>query len=318
MTRRALVLLAGLALLGGCSTADSGNDSPPASNSDRPSATPAARFAVPDGAWLIALEVVQNRRDPLDDEQRVFLSYQPETGAATYRILPPDTKESGGTTDDQSTGTPGQDAELQVSADYQRSVRAVGTTGSERQSGTVTVFTLATGAAQKLDLRQITGDIRLEPRRVVFDPKDPDMLRVLAADKKIWTVNVATQKATEAGTTTINPDDAWFDPATGDVTQGLDGKDRPIPGGVVLDSDKDYPDLPGSLPDYIKTDDGTVWAFAEEGTGSLAAQQLRVYKLPPGAADWTLLPGKPTPTLVSGLPGVERIKSVDWARPPLR
>ncbi|TCP53005.1 hypothetical protein EV191_10566 [Tamaricihabitans halophyticus] len=250
---------------------------------------------MPDNSWVVMVEYEGG--PPEEEDRYVYLSYAPETGETVTAPLqmPADG-------DDRWRDDP-----LALSADYQHSLRDVITSSREQSSGSIPVYSLADGTQRSVDLRELTGDIRLEPLQVVFDGTDPNTLHVGAADGSVWSVDLAAQTATKSDVTITNPtrpdpeSDRLFPwqfaaDGSGAIVERTTTDDEfedttHLAGTEALPHEEreQLPDLPVHLDRVVRTDDGMIMGFVVEGDDT---RVLRAYRIPADAGpsgDWERL-----------------------------
>lgn len=285
-------------ILAGCG--DSGTAEEPEPSAGATTQSPAAGAA--DGDWLIRFSTAEGA----DGEQSrpVYVRYNPTTGAASVRALPRVTASDAGP-DDQV---------LLTSADHTRAILDIGIPAAQRASGKLPVHGLDDDSVATLDIRAVTGVPTLRPIAWAFDPVAAEVLRVVASDRTVWKVDLATMTATQESR--LPRREGWifgngFDKATGmpyiesidsDETEPAGNGDsdvRPVErqGGTLIRYDgADLPGLPKPPCGFaggFQFDDGAAWLFCAD-TPSISA-----YRVQEGDETWESF-GVPSPDVVPG------------------
>jgi hypothetical protein len=292
-TRAALVAaLLGIALAG-CGAAGTGQPRDDAASG--PGAASAA-----EGDWLLRFTTAEGA----DGEQArsVYVSYNPTTGQASARSLPP-VIASDARQDEQV---------LLVSADHTRAVPDTAIPTAERRSGKLTIYSVTGESTETLDIRALTGKPDLKAVAWAFDPVDADRLRIVDSGRVVWKVDLASQSASEERT--LPSREGWiygngFDKATGepyiesidsDETEPAGNGDNDVravqrQGGTLVRYDGEeldgLPKPPCGFAGGFAFDGGIVWLFCAD-TPSIVAYQAH-----PGGASWHAY-GMPSPKLV--------------------
>lgn len=233
------------------------------------------------GDWLLRFTTSEGA----DGEQAraVYVRYNPTTGAASTRSLPP-LIASDASQDEQV---------LLVSADHRRAIPDTGVPKAESRTGKLILYSLVSDATQTLDIRALTGRPDLRAVGWAFDPVAADVLRIVDSGLGVWKVDLAAKSATQEGT--LPRRDGWifgngFDKATGkpyiesidsDQTEPAgngDSDTRPVQrqGGTLLRYDgeplADLPKPPCGFAGGFEYADGATWLFCAD-TPSIAAYQ---------------------------------------------
>jgi hypothetical protein len=306
-TRHAAIVAAACAALAlaGCGSEDpapkaKAKASASASPSVSPSASPSdpaasADTALGQGGWLLAVSTAGGA--DAEKATTTYLTYDPSTGKATARRMP-------------GVSTPNADvpdAALLVSGDRRWAVPDTGVSRSETSSGRLTVYSTTSRATKVLDLRRLTGESTLKPLGWAFDPRQPELLRVVDSRNRVWSLAVSGGRAAPAGTLAKGP---WVfadgfnrntglpyvESITSEATKPAgNGKADTTPvsraGGTVLGSGSTglaaLPSSPCRLGAAFTTADGTTWEFCADSA------TVRAYVLAKGATTWSPY-GKPS------------------------
>jgi hypothetical protein len=286
--------------LSGCGDTSGDKAGTPAGAGAGTSAAKSAEAKADNGDWLLRFTTAEGA----DGEQAraVYVRYNPTTGAAASRSLPP-VIASDASQDEQA---------LMVSADHAKAIPDTGVPKAESRSGRLTVYSLSSDATQTVDIRALTGQADLKPVGWAFDPTAPDVLRVVDSGLGVWKVDLAAKSAKLERT--LPHRDGWifgngFDKATGepyiesidsDQTEPAgngDSDTRPVQrqGGTLLRYDGeplvDLPKPPCGFAGGFQYDDGSAWLFCAD-TPSIAA-----YRATRGGASWEAF-GTPSSAIV--------------------
>lgn len=293
----AATALATLLLTAGCGDQGTGKDTTaPAGSSGSPAA---ADTALGEGTWLLALSTAGGA--DAETSTTVYVSYDPSTGEATTRKMPPV----------QAASANNGDAALLISGNREWAIPDTATSREEERSGRLTVQSMAGTATKVLDVRALTGQADLKPVGWAFDPTKPDTLRVVGGDNTVWSLSVSGGKATREAPLAKGP---WI------FTDGFN-KNTGVPYVESIDSDATKPAGNGPADTSpVQRADGTVLASGSEqltalppspcrlGGGFTAADgtswifcaekpTLSTYYLPKDAQKWEPY-GKPSPAVV--------------------
>lgn len=255
----------------------------------RPSAPTTTAVSAPSGDWLLRFTTAGGA----DGERigAVYVRYDPTTGEAAARRLPPVNAEDAG---------PDEEA-LLVSADHTRAIPDTGVPKSQASTGRLVIYSLSSDATETLDIHAATGKPALRAVGWAFDPVAADVLRVVDADGGVWKVDLTAKTAIQEGT--LPSRDGWifgngFDKNTGepyiesidsDQTEPAgngDSDTRPLQrqAGTLFRYDgEDLDGLPKPPCDFaggFRFDDGRAWLFCAD-TPSITA-----YQLAEGGASW--------------------------------
>jgi len=282
-------------------TAACGNEtsSPPDSTSDSgqddSSSSAEVDTSAADGDWLLGLQTAGGA--DAESATTVYVTYNPATGQASARTLPP-VKTPSAETDD---------AVLLVSSDRQWAIPDTEITPAEERSGQLKVYSLPKGDATAIDIRQRTGQSDVKAVGWAFDPQQPHTLRVVDTKNRVWAVDVTGGKATQEKSLATGE---WFfnngfNHATGEpYMESIENDDTnpagngvadtsPITrdGGTVLANDAKaltgLPPSPCRLGAAFVDGNGTTWAFCADKAS------LSTYYLPKDGEEWTAY-GKPS------------------------
>lgn len=250
---------------------------------DRPAApaTTADATHAGEGEWLLRFTTASGA----DGERvgAVYVRYDPTTGAAAARRLPPVVASDAG---------PEEDA-LLVSADHTRAIQDTAVPKAQAQTGELVLYSLTSDATETLDVRAATGKPGLVAVAWAFDPVAADVLRVVDTDGVVWKVDLAAKTAGQESTLPTKA--GWifgngFDRNTGkpyiesidsDQTEPAgngDSDTRPVArqGGTLFTYDGgDLTGLPKPPCDFaggFRFDDGAAWLFCAD-TPSVTAYQ---------------------------------------------
>ncbi len=274
---------------------DEGQTAP--TDDETPSATPApeADTSAGEGDWLLGLQSAGGADG--ETSTTVYVTYNPSTGAAQATSLP----------GVQAASASAQQAALLVSGDRQWAIPDTGISRAGETSGRLKVYSLATGKATVLDLRERSGTDDLKPIAWAFDPERADTLRVVDTANRIWAVNVAGGKAVQEGSLpkgpwvftngfNFNTGEPWVESIDSDATNPPgNGPSDTSPvrraGGTVLPAGSDamteLPASPCRLGAGFTDESGVSWAFCADKPA------LTTYYLPQGSETWTPY-GKPS------------------------
>jgi hypothetical protein len=295
------IAVAAVALLGLTASACGDAGAPEPSATD-PASSPSAQVR-DTGTWLLRFTTAGGADG--ERARAVYVSYDPRTGAATARALPAVTGSDAGQ-DEQA---------LLVSADHAWAIPDTGVPRSQARTGRLVLYSIAGAATRTLDIRAATGQRDLRARAWAFDPTDADALRVVDADRQVWTVDLTTSRATRTGELPHHP--GWiygngFDKNTAvPYIESVDsfvtdpagnGEDdtRPVQrqGGVLVRYDggdlDGLPDPPCGFAGGFEFRDGDAWLFCAD-TPSIVA-----YRLGEGADPRWDAVGTPSPKVVPG------------------
>ncbi|HEX2893386.1 MAG TPA: hypothetical protein VHO29_05225 [Marmoricola sp.] len=288
------VALAVLALSGCGDTADKADPKAAASANE----TAVAKAG--DGDWLLRFTTAEGADG--EEARAVYVRYNPKTGAATTRSLPPV----------MATDASQDEEVLTVSADHTRAIADTGVPKDESRTGKLRIYSLTSDATQTVDIRAITGRPDLTPVGWAFDPTKPELLRVVDSGLTVWKVDLAAKSAKREST--LPRREGWifgngFDKTTGepyiesidsDLTEPAgngDSDTRPVQreGGTLLRYDgeplADLPKPPCGFAGGFQYDDGSAWLFCAD-TPSITAYQVQK-----GGASWERF-GTPSPAIV--------------------
>jgi hypothetical protein len=292
-TRLAAGLVAGLlTLAAGCGDAKS--DAPSDAGSTGSTA------AVAEGDWLLRFVTAEGADG--ERERSVYVRYNPTTGEAHARSLPPVTA-SDARQDEQV---------LLVSADHLWAVPDTSVPKPERATGKLALYSVTDDTTRTVDIRSLSGQPGLRPVAWAFDPTAAGVLRVVDVDQVVWKVDLAGQSATKESQ--LPKRSGWifgngFDKSTGepyiesidsDQTEPAgngDSDTRPIQrqGGTLVRYDGEelegLPKPPCGFAGGFQFDSGQAWLFCAD-TPSIAA-----YQADKGGAKWEPY-GTPSPKIV--------------------
>ena len=233
------------------------------------------------GDWLLRFTTAEG--DDGEQSRAVYVRYNPTTGAATPRALPPVTA-SDASQDEQV---------LMVSADHAWAIPDTGVPNAEARTGKLTIYSLSSDATQSVDIRALTGQPDLKALGWAFDPTDSHLLRVVDSGLGVWKVDLAARSAKQEAT--LPRRDGWifgngFDKTTGEpYTESIDSDQtepagngdsdlRPVQrqGGTLLRYDGEpldaLPKPPCGFAGGFQYDDGSAWLFCAD-TPSISAYQ---------------------------------------------
>jgi hypothetical protein len=265
-----------LLMTAACGDAEITSDSKkPDSKDDKTPSAAAADTSAGEGNWLLAMQTAGG--SDAETATTTYLTFNPSTGQATARKLP----------GVQAGSASPEQAALLVSADRRWAIPDTEITRSEENSGRLKVYSLDTGNAKVVDIRQRSGEGDLKAIGWAFDPERADTLRIVDTANRIWAVNVAGGKATQEGTLAKGP---WV------FTNGFN-RNTGEPYMESIDSDATNPAGNGPTDaSPITRDSGTVLPNGSEGLTKLPASPCR---LGAGFTDangvtWTFCADKPT------------------------
>jgi len=285
----AAVLLVSVA--GGCG--DTGTDAPATH-------TTSAAADAGTGEWLLRFTTAEGADG--EKSRAVYVRFDPATGAATSRPLPPTT----------ATDASQDEQVLLVSADHAWALPDTGIPKDQAHSGKLVLYSVSTDATQTLDIRAATGKPDLRAQAWAFDPADANVLRVVDSGLGVWKVDLAGKTATREAT--LSTRSGWifangFDKTTGepyvesidsDQTEPAGNGDsdvRPVQrqGGTLIRYDGEaldgLPKPPCGFTGGFQFDGGIAWLFCAD-TPSITAYQAH-----PDGASWHAF-GKPSPKIV--------------------
>ena len=255
--------------------------------------TPSATSAPVDtasaaGNWLLGMTSAGGADG--ETTTTTYITYNPATGASSAVKLP-GVRTAQASPEEQS---------LLVSADRRWAIPDTVIPREQEKSGKLTVYSLADGGTQVVDIDQRAGE---DVRAIgwAFDPQRPDTLRVVDTANRIWAVRVPAGKATREGSLPKGP---WvftngFNRNTGEpyVTSIESEKTNPAgngtedtspverAGGTVLPSGSttlgELPQSPCRLGAGYTDADGVTWAFCAD------KPTVSAYYLPEDGTEWT-------------------------------
>jgi hypothetical protein len=305
-TRAVAALLAALVATGlsGCGDKSAGKPSAPAMTDS----------SVHDGDWVLRFSTAGG----VDGEKvgAVYVRYNPTTGAAAVRKLPALTA-TDASTDEEA---------LLVSADHAWAIQDTGVPKSQASTGKLLLYSVSSDETKTLDIRALTGKPDLRATGWAFDPAVANVLRVVDADHAVWTVDLAAQTASQAGT--LPNRDGWifgngFDKNTGEPYIESIDSDQTEPAGngdtdtspvqredgtlVRYDGQElgGLPQPPCGFGGGFRFDDGTTWMFCAD-TPSISA-----YRIAKDGTSWEPY-GEPSADVVPG-----EAVALSFALPPV-
>lgn len=299
-TTVAAAAAASLLLLAGCGSVSVSKDdggsasSGSSTTSPSPSAAPTVDTTAAAGNWLLGMSSAGGADG--ETTTTTYITYNPATGASSA-IKMPGVK--------AATASP-EEQPLLVSADRRWAVPDTVIPRAEEKNGQLTVYSLADGGTQVIDIRKRTGQ-DVSAIGWAFDPKRPDTLRVVDTRNRVWAVSVTGSGATRDGSLPKGP---WvftngFNRNTGRpyVTSIESEKTKPAgngtadtspvsrAGGTVLPANsagfKDLPASPCRLGAGYTDSDGVTWEFCAD------KPTISSYYVAKGAQQWTAY-GKPS------------------------
>ncbi|RNL62063.1 hypothetical protein EFK50_09575 [Nocardioides marmoriginsengisoli] len=293
----ALVTVGALLLAAGCGSGD-------------PDATPSAGSSsdAPEGAdlvggdWLLRFTVESGGEGELT--AAVYVAYNPSTGTATARRLPtalnPDTYSDG--------------VAVLVSGDQKVALQDTGVPRSQGRQGRLTVYSTTTDAKRVVDVRALTGRPDLIAVGAAFDPKEPEVLRVVDTERAVWRLDLVAGTGARDGS--LPRHRGWifangFDKNTGlpyiedtdseatlPAGNGI-GDVRPVQrrgGEIRVDDGTEKPGEPATPCGFsggFVAEDGTTWLFCAD------TARISAYRLLKGGTTWEPV-GKASPPIVPG------------------
>jgi hypothetical protein len=289
-------------LLGGCgsvsvSSKDDGR-SASAGSSDTPTPSPSATATVDTtaaaGNWLLGMSSAGGADG--ETSTTTYITYNPATGASSA-IKMPGVKTATASPEEQS---------LLVSTDRRWAIPDTVIPRAEEKSGQLTVYSLADGGTEVIDIRKRTGQ-DVGAIGWAFDPKRPDTLRVVDTANRVWALSVSGTRATREGSLPKGP---WvftngFNRNTGEpYVSSIESEETkpagngtadtsPVSraGGTVLPaSSAGFEDLPASpcrLGAGFTDADGVTWEFCAD------KPTVSSYYLAKDGQEWTAY-GKPS------------------------
>jgi hypothetical protein len=234
-------VLTALLLTSACGDESDATDTPQAGSGNDDGSSAAARVdtSAAEGDWLLALQTAGGA--DAETATTVYITYNPATGEASTRKMPPVKAGSAGP----------EDAGLLISADRQWAIPDTEITNSEKNSGKLKVYSLARGDAALVDIRKATGDNGLKALGWAFDPQRPHTLRVVDTKNRVWAVDVTGGKAAAEAPLAKGP---WF------FSNGFN-RNTGVPWVESIDSDATKPAGNGVADTAaITRDGGTVLA----------------------------------------------------------
>lgn len=309
-TRAAFAVLSVLVAmaLGGC-----GDDGTTA----RRDSTKASQASVDatEGDWLLRFTTAEGADG--ERARSVYVRYNPTTGAASARSLPP-VIASDASQDEQV---------LQVSADHTRAVQDTSVPKTESRTGKLTIYSVTADTTETLDVRAVTGQPELRAVAWAFDPVDPDVLRVVDSARRVWKVDLAARSATQEAT--LPAREGWifgngFDKNTGEPYIESIDSDQTEPagngdsdtraverqGGTLIRYDgaalADLPEPPCGFAGGFRFAGGEAWLFCAD-TPSIAT-----YRYDTAGHAWKAF-GMPSPKVVPAVAA-----ELTFALPPVQ
>lgn len=239
--------------------------------------------------WLLRFNTASGAEG--ETTHAVYVRYTPSTGATTVRRLPGLTS--------QDTYADAQ--ALMVSADQEFVLLDSRVSAADRKAGRLTVFALDNDKTLAVDVRGWSKVAGLKPVGAAFDPAEPQLLRVVDSDKRVWRVDLAARTAVRDGD--LPKRAGWiyangFDKNTGlPFIESLDSPEtlpagngdddvRPVErrGGVIRVVDGSTvagePALPCGFAGGFAVKDGATWLFCAD------TPKLSTYRLAKGGDAW--------------------------------
>lgn len=258
-------------------------------------AAPAADTSAGEGNWLLAMTTAGG--SDAESSSTVYLTYNPSTGAATRRVIPPVKGPS---------ATPEQ-AALLISADRTWAIPDTSISRAEEKSGRLKVYSLTGATAKVIDIRNRAGQDNVNAIGWAFDPARADTLRVVDTRNRVWAVNVAGGKATQESKLAsgpwvftngfnVNSGEPWVESIDSDATKPAgngpaDSSPVSRDAGTVLPSGSPglakLPASPCRLAAGFTDSTGVTWAFCADSA------TVATFYLPKDAQQWTAY-GKPS------------------------
>jgi hypothetical protein len=296
-TNRRAALVAG-ALVGLVITTGCGSVEAPTKAVEGSTGSAAADLG--DGDWLLRFTVESGG----DGEamSAVYVTYNPATGAAKARRLPAV----------MSPDTYSDTVAVLVSGDRKWALLDARIPKPAGPSGKVRVYATGSDASRVVDVRALTGVADLRAVGAAFDPREPELLRVVDSERRVWKLDLVGGTGARDGDLPSHP--GWF------FANGFD-KNTGLPYIEDTDSEATLPagngigDIRPVLRDggQIRIDDGTEHAgepaepcgfaggfvTAEETVWIFCADTARIsaYRLDKGAEAWEPV-GKASPSIV--------------------
>lgn len=304
----ALVLLA----LGAAGCGSNGEPS-----SGRPAAaasSDAAEAAAGNGDWLLRFTTAEGS----DGEQSrsVLVRYNPTTGAAATRSLPV-----------MNATDASQDEEaLLVSADHTRAIPDTGVPKDEAATGKLVVYSVAGDGTETVDIHALTHQPDLKAVGWAFDPRAPEVLRVVDSRLTVWKVDLAAKTATREATLprregwifgngfAKNTGEPYIESIDSDATEpaGLGDSDTsPVQrqGGTLIRYDGEplvgLPKPPCGFAGGFQYADGSAWLFCADTPSITAYQAVK------GGTSWHRF-GTPSAALLP-----KTVADLSFALPPV-
>lgn len=239
--------------------------------------------------WLLRFNTAGGAEG--ETSQAVYVRYTPSTGATTVRRLP-----------GLSTTDTYADAQaLMVSADQQYALLDSRVSAADRKAGRLTVYPLDSDKTVVLDVRGWSKAADLTPVAAAFDPAEPQLLRVVDSEKRVWRVDLVARTAVRDGD--LPKRAGWiyangFDKNTGlPFIEALDSPEtlpagngdddvRPVErrGGVIRVVDGNAvagePALPCGFAGGFTVKDGAAWLFCAD------TPKISTYRLAKGGDAW--------------------------------
>ncbi|MCW2846942.1 MAG: hypothetical protein JWR90_916 [Marmoricola sp.] len=270
------------------------------------SASPTPDTSAGTGTWLLGMTTAGGADG--ESTTTTYVAYNPTTGEATKRALPPVSAAS---------ATPEQ-AALLVSASRKWAIPDTGISHAEEKSRKLKVYSLTDDTSTVVDIRQRSGQADLDPIGWAFDPARADTLRIVDTKNRVWAVSVAGGKATQESKLASGP---WvftngFNPNTGEPwVESIDSDETKPAGNGAADTSPVQRDggtvLPSGSPGLAKLPTspcrlGAGYTDSTGGSWTFCADDAAVstYHLAEGAQAWAAFgkPSQPVAPIAAGFP----------------
>jgi hypothetical protein len=253
------------------------------------------------GDWLLRFATAEGA----DGEQSraVYVHYDPATGAASARALPPQ----------RTMDVSGDEQVLLVSADHRWALPDTAVPKAQARAGKLVIYSTTDDRTETLDVGAATGKDDVRAVGWAFDPTEAAVLRLVDSRLRVWRVDLSAHTATQERQLPRRA--GWifgngFDKNTGepyvesidsdqtDPAGSGDSDTRPVERqhGTVVPYDGEpldgLPTPPCGVAGAFRFDDGRAWLFCAD------TPSIRAYVAGPSAGSWQAQ-GKPSARVVT-------------------